>query len=120
MYVRELMTPKVIAVAPTDTLAVARRLLRENRIHHLLVMAKDEVVGLLSYRDLIGRGEGEPVTAVMSRDVVSVEPWATVRSAAALMLGRTHGCLPVMESGRVTGIITTTDLLRAVTAARSA
>jgi CBS domain-containing protein len=120
MYVRELMTPRVIAVAPADPLAVARRLLRENRIHHLLVMEKDHVVGLLSYRDLIGHGEDEPVSSVMSRDVLAVEPWATARNAATMMLGRKHGCLPVMEGGHVTGVITTTDLLRAVTAAKPA
>jgi CBS domain-containing protein len=120
MYVRELMTPRVIAVAPSDPLAVARRVLRENRIHHLLVMEKDDVVGLLSYRDLIGRTEDTPVASVMSRDVLTVEPWATARNAAAMMLGRSHGCLPVMEGGQVTGIITSTDLLRGVTAARSA
>ena len=120
MYVRELMTPRVIAVAPADTLAVARRRLRENRIHHLLVMEKDTVVGLLSYRDLVGRAEDEPVSSVMSRDVLMVEPWATARNAAAMMLGRSHGCLPVIEGDHVTGVITTTDLLRGVTAAKQA
>jgi acetoin utilization protein AcuB len=116
MYVRDLMTPKVIAVQPGDTLAVARKELLDHRIHHLLVMDDNRVVGLLSYRDLIGKGEQESVGAVMSRDVCCVQPWDTLKNAAAMMLGRTHGCLPVMESGRVTGIITTTDLLRAVTA----
>jgi CBS domain-containing protein len=115
MYVRELMTPRVVAVNPGDTLTIARTKLRENRIHHLLVMDKNAVVGMLSYRDLIGREEGERVAEVMSRDVQTVESWATVRNAAAMMLGRTHGCLAVMERGQVTGIITTTDLLRAVT-----
>jgi CBS domain-containing protein len=110
----------VIAVAPGDPLTLARRLLRENRIHHLLVMEKDDVVGLLSYRDLIGRGEDEPVASVMSRDVLTVEPSVSARHAASMMLGRSHGCLPVMESGQVTGIITTTDLLRAVTAGKPA
>jgi len=120
MYVRELMTPRVIAVAPGDSLTMARRTLRENRIHHLLVMEKDDVVGLLSYRDLVGRGEDDPVSSVMSRDVLTVEPWVTARNAASMMLGRSHGCLPVMEAGQVTGIITSTDLLRAVTAATRA
>lgn len=120
MYVRDLMSARVIAVAPTDTLSVARRYLRENRIHHLLVMERGRVVGLLSYRDLTGRDEEESVSAVMCRDVLSIEPWATARNAASMMIGRRHGCLPVMEAGHVTGIITTTDLLRGVTSAKSA
>jgi CBS domain-containing protein len=119
MYVRELMTPRVIAVRPNDKLTVARTKLRENRIHHLLVMEKNDVVGLVSYRDLVGRGEDEIVSDVMSRDVQTVTPWSTVRNAAAMMLGRTHGCLAVVESGQVTGIITTTDLLRGVTSAHT-
>ena len=114
MYVRDLMTPRVIAVRPTDKLTVARTKLRENRIHHLLVMEKNDVVGILSYRDLVGRNDDETVSNVMSRDVQSVAPWSTVRNAASLMLGRTHGCLAVVEAGTVTGIITTTDLLRGV------
>ena len=108
------MTSRVVAVKPADSLAAARRALRENRIHHLLVIDDGHVVGLISYRDLIGKGDTASVAEVMSRDVITVEPWDTVRNAAAMMIGRTHGCLPVVEGGNVTGIITTTDLLRAV------
>ncbi len=114
MYVRDLMTPRVVVVNPSDSLAIARQQLRDNRIHHLVVMDKDRVVGLISYRDLIGKGDMQTVADVMSRDVVTVQPWDTVRNAAAMMLGRTHGCLPVIDQGEVAGIITTTDLLRAV------
>ena len=120
MYVRDLMTPGVVWVTPADTLAIARQRLRENRIHHLLVLQNGRLTGLLSYRDLIGRDDRQPIAEVMSRDVVTVEPWDTLRSAAAKMIGRTHGCLPVVERGEVTGVITSTDLLRAVSLPRSA
>ena len=120
MYVRDLMTPGAVWVTPSDTLGIARQRLRENRIHHLLVLQGGRLVGLLSYRDLIGKGDAQPISEVMSRDVVTVEPWENVRSAAAKMLGRTHGCLPVVERGEVTGIITSTDLMRGVSLARTA
>ena len=120
MYVRDLMTPGVVAVRPSDSLAVARQQLRDNRIHHLVVLDNGRVVGVMSFRDLIGKGDTETVGAVMSRDVVTVQPWDTVRNAAAMMLGRTHGCLPVMDQGQVAGIITTSDLLRAVSVSRPA
>ncbi|HEX6087058.1 MAG TPA: CBS domain-containing protein [Thermoanaerobaculia bacterium] len=110
------MTPRVISVKPSDTLATARRALQTNRIHHLLVIDGERVVGVLSYRDLVRQKDDATVSAVMSRDVRGVNPWDTLKSAASMMIGRPHGCLPVIESGRVTGIITTTDLLRAVTA----
>lgn len=120
MYVRELMTPRVISVAPRDTLGAARRVLRDNRIHHLIVLDRGELAGILSYRDLTGRNDEHLVEEVMSRDLITVEPWSTVRNAAALMIGRTTGCLPVVDKGQVTGIITTADLLRAVSSPKVA
>lgn len=114
MYVRELMTARVISVAPRDTLRTARQLLRDNSIHHLIVLDRGELAGVLSYRELTGRADDQLVEEAMTRDLITVEPWATVKNAASLMIGRTTGCLPVVDKGAVTGIITTTDLLRAV------
>jgi len=114
MYVKDLMSPGVVTVQPSDSLAIAREALRVNRIHHLVVLEQGRVVGILSYRDLIGKSDGEPVEAVMSRDIVTTAPWETARNAAAKMIGRTHGCLPVLEGDRVAGVLTSTDLLHAV------
>ena len=47
----------------------------------------------------------------MSRDVVTVEPTTTVRQAANLMRGRYLGCLPVVDGGKLVGMVTTSDLL---------
>ena len=116
MYVKELMTPRVISVRPSDTLGTARQSLRENRIHHLLVLDRDTIVGVVSYRDLIGRNDTQTVAEVMSRDVATVTPWDTVRNAAQRLLGLTHGCLAVMDRDQIAGVVTTTDLLRAVSA----
>lgn len=116
MHVRELMSARVISVSPTDSLATAREQLRTHRIHHLLVLDRKRIVGVLSYRDLIGKADGLNVGEVMSRDVVTVVPTDTIRNAAARLLGRSHGCAAVVESGEVTGVLTTTDLLHAISA----
>ena len=116
MYVKDLMTQGVVTVNPADSLAVARDQLREHRIHHLIVVDRGRVVGILSYRDLIGKSDAEKIGDVMSHDVVTVEPWETARNAATKMIGRKHGCLPVMDGGRVAGIVTSTDLIHAVSA----
>jgi predicted transcriptional regulator len=116
MYVKDLMSPGVVSVGSADTLATARDRLQANRIHHLLVLKTGRLVGILSYRDLIGKDDTLTVGEVMSRDVVTVEPWETLRSAAGKMLGRSHGCLPVIDRGEVTGILTSSDLMRAVAA----
>lgn len=114
MYVKDLMTPHVISVKPTDTLSVAREQFRENQIHHLVVLDDETVVGLISYRDLIGKNDTQLIAQVMSSDFATCEASDSVRNAATRMIGQPHGCLPVMESGKVRGVITTTDLLRAV------
>ena len=115
-YVRELMSAGAISVRPTDTLGHARAQLREHRIHHLVVLDGKRVVGILSYRDLLGRSDQLTVGEAMSRDVVTVQPTDTVRYVASRLLGKTHGCAAVLEGGDLTGVLTTTDLLRAVSA----
>ena len=114
IYVRDVMSRGAISVKPADSLADAREQLRAHRIHHLLVLDGNRVVGVVSYRDLIGKTDGLTVGAVMSRDVVMVGPTDNVRVAAAQLLGRTHGCAAVVEGDVVVGILTTTDLVRAV------
>ena len=116
MLVRELMTRNVIHVRPKDSLAVARASLRTNQIHHLLVMDDGMVVGVVSMRDIGGKPDSMQVSEFMAREVASIDADATLRRAASLMIRSTTGCLPVMENGRVAGIITTTDLMRVLNA----
>jgi CBS domain-containing protein len=123
MRIAELMTPKVICVSPGDPLSVAREHFRANNIHHLLVLDRGRVVGVLSVREVIGKPAGATVASVMARNVMTVGPESSTRDVATAMIGRGHGCVPVIENGRVVGIVTTTDLLRVLsrgpTAARA-
>lgn len=113
-YVRDLMSVGVVTVSPAVSLADARAKLHAHRIHHLIVVDGKQIVGVVSYRDLIGKGDEVTVREVMSRDVVTVVPTDTVRNAASRLLGRTHGCAAVLERDELTGVLTTTDLLRAI------
>jgi acetoin utilization protein AcuB len=54
------------------------------------------------------------VESVMTADPMTVSPDTSVEEAASLMLVRNIGCLPITEHGALVGIITTTDLLRAL------
>jgi acetoin utilization protein AcuB len=86
------------------------------KIHHLIVTRGAEVVGVLSARDMGGPGDsayrqGRSVADVMTRSVVTAKKETTLREAANLMRGRTIGSLPVVEDGKLVGIVTTTDLL---------
>lgn len=110
------MSRSVVSVRPADTVAIARDRLRTHQIHHLLVMSDGQVVGVLAFRDLAGKGDDQLVSDLMTREVATIDAESTLRRAASLMIRSTTGCLPVVEGGAVAGIITTTDLMRVLNA----
>jgi CBS domain-containing protein len=110
------MSRNVISVRSTDTVATARDRLRVNQIHHLLVVEDDRTLGVVAMRDLAGKPDGTLVESVMVREVATIEADSTLRRAASMMIRGTTGCLPVLENGKLAGIITTTDLMRVLNA----
>lgn len=114
MRVSNLMTRNIISLAPADTVARAKHHFRTNNIHHLLVIEARKVVGIVTFEQLRGRSDVEVVRDFMVKDIVSVDSETTLRKAASLMIGRGTGCLPVIDGDKLTGIITTSDLRRAV------
>jgi CBS domain-containing protein len=128
MLVRDLMEREVVTLGAADTLDLADDIMRLARIRHLPVISGDRVVGILSQRDLfraavssllqLGRASEQqwlakiPVAAVMSPVVFSISPGATVRQAVERMLQHKVGCLPVVEEGRLLGLVSETDCLR--------
>jgi acetoin utilization protein AcuB len=105
------MTRAIISAHPGESVEAVRERLRAHGIHHLIVIDNGTVVGVVSPRDLMAAGK-LTVGEVMHREVVSVEAAATLKRAAALMIGNPSGCLPVLEEGKLAGIITTSDLMR--------
>jgi acetoin utilization protein AcuB len=116
MLVRELMSRNIISVSPSDTVETARIRLREHGVHHLLVVEEDSVAGVVAFRDLAGKAETTAVAELMTREVATVDAGASARRAASLMIRSTSGCLPVMENGKLAGVITTSDLMRVLNA----
>jgi len=111
---RDIMQKKVEGISANDSAEAAWNRMRMRRIRHLVVLDGRRVVGVLSDRDVAGRGslrQVEAVGDVMSEPVVSGHPEMTLRQAANRMRGRSIGCLPVMEGDDLVGIVTTTDLL---------
>ena len=113
MRVGEVMTQKVETASPEESVGAAFARMRDARIRHLVVLRGRKVVGVVSDRDL-GLEGSQSVGEVMTPHVISATPDMTVRKAANLLRGRTIGCLPVLEGGRVLGIVTTTDLLEKI------
>jgi acetoin utilization protein AcuB len=116
MRVFEVMSEGVQTVPPAMPAADAWELMRRKRIHHLVVTAGSDIVGVLSERDTGSRigaraRVGHTVSDLMTSPVVTVGRTDTIRVVANLMRGRTIGCVPVVDGGRLVGIVTVSDLL---------
>jgi acetoin utilization protein AcuB len=114
MTVAAWMSRPVHTVVPTTTAADAVALLRQYRIRHLPVMDGDRVVGVVTDRDLRGVGPDTAVSAIMSQPVVVVSPRTAIDKAARLLFDRRIGSLPVIEDGKLIGILTQTDAVAAL------
>ncbi|HWO11262.1 MAG TPA: CBS domain-containing protein [Polyangiaceae bacterium] len=126
MVVSEIMSEKPYAVRVSDRIATLRAKLKEADIRHLPVVEAGQLVGIVSERDLpplfLGTdGEVSPdpdsdsVVAIMSSDVVVVEPETEVDDVIDLMIEHRIGALPVVEAGsrHLVGIVSYIDVLRA-------
>lgn len=130
MIVRELMTAAVISAPPTMPMIEARSLMVKERIRHLPVTAPGgELLGIVTDRDVRLNLPSQAtslsiwelnhllskltVEEVMTRGVITVGPDRPARDAAQLMVDHQIGALPVEEGGRLIGILTETDMLRA-------
>src|SRR4029450_4591586 len=127
MLVRDLMQRDVATLRVTDTLGLADDIMELGRIRHLPVVSAGGVVGVVSQRDLyraavssmlqMPRSEERewlpkiPVIPVMSTNTVTIAPDAPVQMAVHLMLTHRIGCLPVVEHGKLVGLISETDCL---------
>lgn len=117
MRVRDFMTNHVETISAGESAENAVQRMWLKRMHHLVATRGDEVVGVVSARDLDSLGppgQARIVEDVMTSPAVTATPGMTLRRAANLLRGRTIGCLPVMEHGRLVGIVTTTDLLELI------
>ena len=126
--VAELMTRKVITCNENDTLAKLEDGMLRFRVRHLPVVNGDELVGLVSHRDLV-RATASPLLGdaqngnaevgkhrakeIMRTELVTVRPDEPLFRAAQQMLEAKVGCLPVTDGDRkLLGILTQADFLR--------
>jgi CBS domain-containing protein len=116
MRVKDLMSEGVETVSASTPAADAWLLMQQKGIRHLLVTEGRRLVGVFSERDAGGpRGtslrDDHSVADLMTKDVVTIGPLATVHRAANVMRGRSVGSLIVTNSERPIGIVTVSDLL---------
>ena len=128
--VRDIMTPEVTTLGRNDSLQLAKDIMTLGRVRHFPVIDDDQVVGVVSQRDLYKASlgsvmkhgekaqraflEGIAVKEVMSAPAITIAPQGSVQEAARLMMEKKIGCLPVLEGTQLVGLITETDMLKLV------
>jgi len=119
MLVKEIMTTDVKTIRPEDTVKKLAEEMVENKIGSLVVISgSGGVVGIATERDIIedvvllGKSPEEiKVQDVMTKDLITINPSNTLEEAADVMVNHKIKKLPVIEGGRLVGIVTATDLI---------
>lgn len=126
--VSKIMSTNLITVNLTNNLVDAEKLFIENSIRHIPVVSGEDIIGILSLTDLLrvsfvdtyGSDESDVDTAVynmlsieqvMVKNLVSVSSTQTIKEVAEVLAKNEFHALPVVDSGKLIGIVTTTDLL---------
>ena len=126
--IREIAQRKILTISASERLSTVEDIMTLGGVRHVPVVHGGELVGVVSERDLLRaslsaladhrRAErraflhGVDIARVMSSPAVTIGPDASVEEAALLMAERKIGCLPVVEGGRLFGLVTETDVLR--------
>lgn len=129
MLIRHFMTRTPITMTPDKTCGEALQTMRRNRIRRAPVLKGDQLVGIISELDLLrvlpgtvaqtsseaGKASmGTPVSQVMQKEVKTLQPNDHLDSAARLMLQHKIGGIPIVENGKLQGIITESDIFKTI------
>jgi CBS domain-containing protein len=122
LEVRDYMTTDVITISPQEQITHAVRLMIEHDVSGLVVVENGEVVGVITERDGIAVATsagyfeewGGPVRRYMSGPVECVQPGEHLVDVAARMIQSRFRRFPVVEDGRLVGVLTRRDVLRAL------
>ena len=128
MLVKDIMQHDVARVRPETHLEEVVRLLQRRSVRHLPVLDHEDLVGIISDRDLKSvlpspvtklaatatpaHSDGLTAGDIMTKRVITVEPMVSVEDAARMLVEERIGALPVMDGGALVGIVTETDVLR--------
>lgn len=123
MNLREIMSTPVLTVPSSEPASDALAWMRDARVRHAVVLDGRSVIGVLTERDLGGPYGGAVRKGRTASDLMRPEPFVaapdlSVREAAALVRRHRIGCIPVVDSGELVGIVTRGDLLTALAGLR--
>jgi CBS domain-containing protein len=112
--VRDVMTSDPLTIRASEAVTQAASLMRDNGIGALIVMQNDELLGIVTDRDItiriVAEGHDPSTTQAASTDLETLSPDADAKEAAQRMSDRAIRRLPVVENGRPVGILSLGDL----------
>ena len=126
LSVSEIMTREPYTIGPDDTLEAARKMMAEHHIRHIPVVNENgSLIGLVSQRDVLAAedstvlstaGDKSPeryvaVSSIMTTPVQTTDEHSSLRGTALFLQQHKLGCLPVIDKGVLTGIITDADFV---------
>ena len=110
MLVRDLMVPTVMTVSPSDPVADADRAMRETSDAAAVVLHGQNVVGLLTEKDVAAASNEATVLDVMRKGPAVIAPGKPLSEAAQLMTEKNQRFLPVVDGGLLVGILSLPDI----------
>lgn len=127
MPISEIMTTNVITLNVSDTLEKAEKLFKKHTIRHIPVVEGKNILGMLSYSDLLRISFADvsddeshvdnfvydvfSIKQVMAKNMYTVPPYATIKEVAKMLAKKEFHALPIVEDNELVGIVTTTDLI---------
>lgn len=126
--VTKVMTSSPVSISVVEPVSAARKLLEGNGIHHLPVVEGEHLVGILTSNDFLRVSFGEfgnqdarnldsildhtyKLSELMNSQLVTVSNHQTVRDAATILARSNFHSLPVVDEGKLIGIVTSSDLI---------
>jgi len=118
MIVRDAMNKKVRVIRPNKSVREAAEIMSAHRIGSLVILSDSEIAGILTERNIMDHvvsksriSEDVKVEEIMTKEVIIISPEKTIEEAADLMTEKKIKKLPVVENGKLVGIITASDLI---------
>ncbi|WP_175639920.1 acetoin utilization AcuB family protein [Metabacillus schmidteae] len=124
MIVKDIMKNNIVTLRPEDTISVALKTMKKNKIRHIPILNDHHfLVGLITERDVKDASPSifqlelkenflnKPIQDVMSKNLITGHPLDFVEEVAAILIDNQIGCLPILQDQKLVGLITKSDLL---------
>ena len=119
LLVKEAMRTRILTCSPSDTVKKVAKCMRKNKVGSSIIMSKKKPIGIVTESDILEKvvAEGKDankvrVEEIMSTPLITIDPYVTIEDAMKIMSKHNIRRLPVVDKGKLIGIVTEKDLFR--------